>query len=570
MKEANATQLLAGSPMLTTSDSAFHPDRGIGQGDTPSTLIFIAAFDVLLTLLEESATGESQAYADDLAHMATKLPLQQQQADLVCGFCAYTGLEISIAKVEAISINYGKIQYDTPFLTLHDWEWKSFKVQHSDNGFWTRYLGLYLDKHASAKHFHAAKAKLRTMCHALLRRVAPADAKKLVYTLCIKPQIRYPAGLAPWTMIQYRELDNAATTLLRHIYGLRRTFPVDLIYAPIDSGGCGESRISDAAQIQKWSYLQSVAHNGPASARVVSELIDRARSATVTDPSFYCSSLTAWGKLIGVELTQAESTPTPQAILTFTEAASRTQTPILFTDGSFAISDAPLLSTLTQPRSELTRLFGKAATGLYIPATATTNAIALRLITPTGRATDAFYQELLGIAMGSVLAQLVPLTAYSDCQSAIRRFRHARNPIGSAFGHLQYGPLLHGIRQLAPSSQPHSITWTKAHPERTKPPDQWTDDDRGIHMADQVAGDTPASSKIFDDLELHQCNADDLLASLIPQDTWVWRSIHQRTLFKDSLKNLARDTTSNNTLTNGTSLGSTRTKQPAGTNTVLH
>lgn len=71
-----------------------------------------------------------------------------------------------------------------------------------------------------------------------------------MYALCLKSQIRYPAGLVPWTPHQYRELDKAPAELLRQIYGLRRTFPTDLIYAPEDVGGCGESRISDATQLR--------------------------------------------------------------------------------------------------------------------------------------------------------------------------------------------------------------------------------------------------------------------------------------------------------------------------------
>ena len=72
--------------------------------------------------MEDSETGEAQAYADDLAHLAKTLEAQQRQADLVCGFAAYTGIEISVPKVEAISIYNSKIMYDTPYLTLHDWE----------------------------------------------------------------------------------------------------------------------------------------------------------------------------------------------------------------------------------------------------------------------------------------------------------------------------------------------------------------------------------------------------------------------------------------------------------------
>jgi hypothetical protein len=93
---------MSSNAMFEPLRHTFHPDRGIGQGDTPSTLIFIAVFDILLTLVENSRTSRAHAYANNLVHLA----------DLVCGFCDYTGLEISLAKVEAISINYENILYD--------------------------------------------------------------------------------------------------------------------------------------------------------------------------------------------------------------------------------------------------------------------------------------------------------------------------------------------------------------------------------------------------------------------------------------------------------------------------
>ena len=122
MKVSNGRQVLSGDKMLQTHATSFHPDRGIGQGDTPFTLIFIAVFDILLTLLEASGTGDAHAYADDLAHLAKTIEAQQRQADLVCGFAAFTGIEISVPKVEAISVFSSRIMYDTPYLTLHDWE----------------------------------------------------------------------------------------------------------------------------------------------------------------------------------------------------------------------------------------------------------------------------------------------------------------------------------------------------------------------------------------------------------------------------------------------------------------
>ncbi len=56
---------MATGAMFIPLGDAFHPERGIGQGDTPSTLIFIAVFDILLTLLDDCGTGQAHTYADD-------------------------------------------------------------------------------------------------------------------------------------------------------------------------------------------------------------------------------------------------------------------------------------------------------------------------------------------------------------------------------------------------------------------------------------------------------------------------------------------------------------------------
>lgn len=66
-QRSSRTADLSSGAMLEPLKHAFHPERGIGQGDTPSTLIFIAVFDILLTLLEDSITGQAHAYADDLS-----------------------------------------------------------------------------------------------------------------------------------------------------------------------------------------------------------------------------------------------------------------------------------------------------------------------------------------------------------------------------------------------------------------------------------------------------------------------------------------------------------------------
>ncbi len=86
--------------MLGPVGNSFHPSRRIGQqGDTPSTLVFIAVINILLTLLESSSSEIAYTYADDLIHLSHLVDLQQCHADLVCGFCALTGLEISCTRL---------------------------------------------------------------------------------------------------------------------------------------------------------------------------------------------------------------------------------------------------------------------------------------------------------------------------------------------------------------------------------------------------------------------------------------------------------------------------------------
>ncbi len=113
-------------------------------------------------------------------------------------------------------------------------------------------------------------------------------------------------------MAQYQELDTIPAALLRQVYGLRCTFPSDLIYAPEDMGGCGETRISDAVQLQKWTYLHSLAHTGCTS--VVTSMLQRALTASITDRSVYCTSLVAWGRRMGLTLYQAPPAPIPHAL----------------------------------------------------------------------------------------------------------------------------------------------------------------------------------------------------------------------------------------------------------------
>ncbi len=75
--------------------------------------------------------------------------------------------------------------------------------------------------------------------------------------------------------------------------------------------------------------------------------------------------------------------------------------------------------------------------GCYLPSTDGPPALALlQLSTPPGRATDAYYQKLMGMAIRALMFQHMPVQIFSDCLSAIKRFRLASNPLGFSIGQL--------------------------------------------------------------------------------------------------------------------------------------
>jgi hypothetical protein len=213
---------------------------------------------------------------------------------------------------------------------------------------------------------------------------------------------------------QYNKLDKILAALFHQIYGLRRTYPSALIYAPEDMGECGESRISDIAQIQKWTYLHSTAHLNQTSSLVVSSLLRCAMIATITDHSYYCFSLIAWGRQMSLTLTQSSGVPLPTALVSFMSAANSVTPQQVYTDGFFALH-APLMAMLARSTLELAAKHSVAATGVYLPPIQGKPAVALRISTAPEDATDAYYQELLGISILALLARTMPIHAFSDC-----------------------------------------------------------------------------------------------------------------------------------------------------------
>jgi hypothetical protein len=275
-----------------------------------------------------------------------------------------------------------------------------------------------------------AQEKFKQACRFILLRHAPSLVKRMVFNLCILPCIRYPAGVAPKTLQQYRDLEKIPYQLLKQIYGLRLTFPQALIYTPTALGAYGEKSISDSIQQTKWKYLNSAIHLGGLAKTTTDSLIARG-SKLPRLPTHLTDSLHQWAAQIGLTLTQHVSSPLPPQLQQIREILSTpSSTPIqIYGDGSFTLNPTTCLQHhLAFPPFDIRASLGKSATGItitHINSTGTSTTLQI-CIAPSSEpcTTTPLFHELLSISFAStVLPPASTAHLYSDNRQA-RKLGH--------------------------------------------------------------------------------------------------------------------------------------------------
>ena len=192
--------LMAGSThFIAASHLGFKGIRGIGQGDTMSTVAWIAVFDILLdycsTALEVSS--ELFAYADDLVNTSRSSSSQQTIANLISSFCAATGLRIATAKVEAIVVNPTQ-EVPLPQLIIHDQQWIPTALAYVRAPS-LRYLGVDIPLVLSDQTaYQWARNYLLTSLHNLSTRRSSPRCKIHVAYSQILPTLLYRTSKASW------------------------------------------------------------------------------------------------------------------------------------------------------------------------------------------------------------------------------------------------------------------------------------------------------------------------------------------------------------------------------------
>lgn len=266
------------APHITKSpELGFSAHRGIGQGESASSLLWVALYDILLDYIdprnthlhqdEEHPTPFTQAdidhtiinaYADDLATITggpRAAEMQQQQATWLSAFCAFTGLTMHPAKITATTL--GPPPPTPPSLEIYDSMWQPVACPVNPDTQTVKYLGINIDlRHHQQAHFDRTYEDMNTHLDHLLLQPGSPQGKIDYIRNKVLPITRYSAMVANWTLAQYRDLDRPCTRAYRKILALPNKFPAALIYLPKNQCGIGLPRLSDAAQVMKWKNFQ--------------------------------------------------------------------------------------------------------------------------------------------------------------------------------------------------------------------------------------------------------------------------------------------------------------------------
>jgi hypothetical protein len=194
----------------------FKTMKGVGQGDKPSPLYWVAVMDTLLSALRKIPSSfrvqdldgntypaEEMAFADDLQSMEASAKALQTKADVVSGWCQYTGIEISKTKMRTFGTHWGVYKRKNPPPLIHGKKWEKTEVPMKMDGT-MKSLGVKFDMHVDnqvqlRECIETVKGKGDRILIANGRR----RDKMLAVGVCLLTNIVYRSQHCPWHLEEY-------------------------------------------------------------------------------------------------------------------------------------------------------------------------------------------------------------------------------------------------------------------------------------------------------------------------------------------------------------------------------
>jgi hypothetical protein len=198
-------KLRSADPTLSPSD-CFYTEKGVGQGDIPSPLLWIAAFDIPLVALSsipsdfrvqdiacQVAVCSDVAYADDLVSIVATPEKLQAKADVMSAWCLLSNVNMNVGKLRTFGILWGVDKGSCQKLAINgDGEgWSKVLVDINHDGIMT-HLGVVWNMDANNdKQFEMLKETLETLGARILRHRGRVGDKLLELEYCLRSNIVY-------------------------------------------------------------------------------------------------------------------------------------------------------------------------------------------------------------------------------------------------------------------------------------------------------------------------------------------------------------------------------------------
>ena len=245
---------------LQEAGMVFSAEKGTGQGDKLSPLVWDAFCDILLSALEDmnggefftqDHTGENKktpdvAYADDIVSQQGTMESLQHKADLISAFNIIMNMEIATGKLRVLGVKWGNAHRDNiEKLLIHTAGWIASEIDVKPDGE-LKHLGIVWSMDLSNNsNFEAARLKLQKWCINVKRSRLSAASKKVALETSIFQKIIYCGRFSPWTEEQLRILDKLVENLLRSIFKCSYGSPTSLFYIDKMHGGYGCKQLSE-------------------------------------------------------------------------------------------------------------------------------------------------------------------------------------------------------------------------------------------------------------------------------------------------------------------------------------
>ena len=246
------------------------PNKGTGQGDKTSPLLWDAFCDILLCALAEVEEGPfffqdhcgknhvtpDVAYADDVISMQGNTLALQRKADIISAFTIIMNMAISIEKLRLFGIIWGNHhRLADEHITIHQLNWTpvNIPIQHTGD---LKHLGIIWGMDLlNHTQLSSAAELLTTWCKFASYSRLSIASKKIALEASIYQKVIYFARFASWDVKQLKSLDSIVAAFIKKTHKTAVNLPLDLVFLPKNLGGLGYKKLSHEIQKAQFALL---------------------------------------------------------------------------------------------------------------------------------------------------------------------------------------------------------------------------------------------------------------------------------------------------------------------------